>query len=152
MYKQSQDRLYLFRKCGEKTDATKMMFMTEFENELENDFDIEETMDGSYTSDGSLENTLSATAKANYDDPLCDEFEDAVRDKIAYEVWEVESQIEGEKADKGKFKAKYHQGRFKNSNAKVRQDLWKNTKSNLQYTININVDMLLFLLKSKEIS
>lgn len=113
MYKQSQDRLYLFRKCGEKTDATKMMFMTEFENELENDFDIEETMDGSYTSDGSLENTLSATAKANYDDPLCDEFEDAVRDKIAYEVWEVESQIEGEKADKGKFKAKYHQGRFK---------------------------------------
>lgn len=42
MYKDSKDRIYLFRKCGQKVDATKMMFMTEFENELENDFDIED--------------------------------------------------------------------------------------------------------------
>lgn len=113
MYKDSKDRLYLFRKCGERVNATKMMFMTEFENELENDFDIEETMDGSYTSDGKLENTLSATAKANYTDPLCDEFEDAVRDKVAYEAWEIESKIAGKNENQGKFKAKYHQGRFK---------------------------------------
>ncbi|NFW38134.1 phage major tail protein, TP901-1 family [Staphylococcus aureus] len=113
MYKDSKDRIYLFRKCGQKVDATKMMFMTEFENELENDFDIEDTMDGSYTSERSLENTLSATAKANYSDPLCDEFEDAVRDKIAYEVWEIESKVEGKNENSGKYKAKYHQGRFK---------------------------------------
>lgn len=74
MYKNSKDRLYLFRKCGDKTDASKLMFMTEFENELENDYDTEETMDGSYTSDGTIENTLSATGKANYTDPLCDGF------------------------------------------------------------------------------
>lgn len=113
MYKNSKDRLYLFRKCGDKTDASKLMFMTEFENELENDYDTEETMDGSYTSDGTIENTLSATAKANYTNPLCDEFEDAVRDKIAYEVWEVESKVPGDKENRDKFKAKYHQGRFK---------------------------------------
>lgn len=110
--KKSKDRLYLFRRLGEAVDADRMMFMTEFELSHETDTDSEDTMDGSFSTDGATESTATATAKMVYGDPFADEIEDAVVDKIAYEMWEIESKIEGTGGDSGKYKAKYFQGKF----------------------------------------
>lgn len=110
--KNSKDRLYLFRKLGEAVDANRLMWMTEFELSHETDNDSEDTMDGSYTTEGAVESTATATAKMVYGDPFADEVEDAVVDKTAYEMWEVESLIKGTGNDSNKCKAKYFQGKF----------------------------------------
>lgn len=110
--KKSKDRLYLFRRLGEAVDADRMMFMTEFELSHETDTDSEDTMDGSFSTDGATKSTATATAKMVYGDPFADEIEDAVVDKTAYEMWEIESKIEGTGGDSGKYKAKYFQGKF----------------------------------------
>ncbi|WP_256083398.1 phage tail tube protein, partial [Staphylococcus aureus] len=72
--------------------------------------DTENTMDGSYNTGGSVESTMSGTAKIFYDDDFADEIEDAVLDRVLYEAWEVESRIPGKNGEATKFKAKYFQG------------------------------------------
>ncbi|HEC2173978.1 TPA: phage major tail protein, TP901-1 family [Staphylococcus delphini] len=116
--KDSKDRLFLFRVAGQKVDAKKMMFLTEYSVSLEADSENEDTMDDSYSTGGSLENTISATAKMDYRDSFADEVEDAVRDGIIYEAWEIESKVEGKGENEGKFKAKYYQGKFKKFESK----------------------------------
>ncbi|EGQ2729194.1 phage major tail protein, TP901-1 family [Staphylococcus pseudintermedius] len=116
--KDSKDRLFLFRIAGQKVDAKKMMFLTEYGVSLEADSENEDTMDDSYSTGGSLENTISATAKMDYRDSFADEVEDAVRDGIIYEAWEIESKVEGKGVNAGKFKAKYYQGKFKKFESK----------------------------------
>ena len=110
--KDSKFRLYLFRKLGEAVDATRMMWMTEFELSHETDTDTEDTMDGSYSTEGSTSTTATATAKMAYGDTFADEVEDATVDKTPYEMWEIESKIEGTGENAGRFKAKYFQGKF----------------------------------------
>lgn len=108
--KNSNDRIILFRKAGEKVDATKMLFLTEYGLSHEADTDTEDTMDGSYNTGGSVESTMSGTAKMFYGDDFADEIEDAVVDRVLYEAWEVESRIPSKNGDATKFKAKYFQG------------------------------------------
>lgn len=110
--KDSKFRLYLFRKLGEAVDATRMMWMTEFELSHDTDTDTEDTMDGSYSTEGSTSTTATATAKMAYGDTFADEVEDATVDKTPYEMWEIESKIEGTGENAGRFKAKYFQGKF----------------------------------------
>lgn len=108
--KDSNDRIVLFRKAGEKVDATKMLFLTEYGLSHEADTDSEKTMDGSYNTGGSVESTMSGTAKMSYNDGFADEIEDAVVDRVLYEAWEIESRIPGTNENATKFKAKYFQG------------------------------------------
>lgn len=116
--KKSKDRLFLLRVAGQKIDAQKMMFLTEYSVSHEADSEKEDTMDDSYSTSGSLESTISATSKMDYSDPLIDEIEDAVRDGVPYEMLEIESKLEGTGDNKGKFKAKYYQGNFKKFESK----------------------------------
>ncbi len=43
-------------------------------------------MDGSYNTGGSVESTMSGTAKMFYGDDFADEIEDAVVDRVLYEA------------------------------------------------------------------
>ena len=70
-------------------------FLTEYGLSHEADTDTEDTMDGSYNTGGSVESTMSGTAKMFYGDDFADEIEDAVVDRVLYEAWEVESRIPG---------------------------------------------------------
>ncbi|MGW7931877.1 phage major tail protein, TP901-1 family [Staphylococcus xylosus] len=108
--KHGNERLILFRKLGQKIDASKLLYLTEYGLSHEADSDTENTMDGSYTTGGSVESSLSGTAKLAYGDTFADEIEDAVVDRIAYEAWEIESKIPGTGENANKFKAKYFQG------------------------------------------
>ncbi len=59
----------------------KCFFLTEYGLSHEADTDTEDTMDGSYNTGGSVESTMSGTAKMFYGDDFADEIEDAVVDK-----------------------------------------------------------------------
>lgn len=109
----SNDMLLLFRICGKKVDATKLMFAKEFSLSHEVDSDSEDTFDGTFETGGSSESTISYTAKMSRKDTFADEVEDATLDKVAYEGWIIDSKVPGEGDKKSKFKARYFQGYFK---------------------------------------
>lgn len=109
----SIETLLLFRVCGQKVDAKKMMFGKEFSFGHEVDGDTEDTFDGSFATGGSSETTLSYTAKMSRKDKFSEEVEDATLDKVAYEGWIVDSQVVGENENANKYKARYFQGHFK---------------------------------------
>lgn len=109
----SVETLLLFRECGKKVDATKLMFGKEFSLSHEVDSDTEDTFDGKFETGGSSESTLSYTAKMSRKDQFADEVEDATLDKLAYEGWIIDSKYPGEDENKDKFKARYFQGYFK---------------------------------------
>ncbi|WP_218696839.1 phage major tail protein, TP901-1 family [Mammaliicoccus sciuri] len=109
----SAETLLLFRVCGKKVDATKLMFGKEFSFGHEVDSDKEDTFDGAFETGGSSESTFSYTAKMSRKDKFADEVEDATLDKVAYECWIIDSKNPGENQDKDKYKARYFQGYFK---------------------------------------
>lgn len=109
----SNEMLLLFRICGKKVDATKLMFGKEFSLSHEVDSDSEDTFDGKFETGGSSESTISYTAKMSRKDTFADEVEDATLDKVAYEGWIIDSKVPGDGKDKDKFKARYFQGHFK---------------------------------------
>ena len=65
------------------------MLLTEYGLSHEADTDTEDTMDGSYNTGGSVESTMSGTAKMFYGDDFADEIEDAVVDRVLYEAWKL---------------------------------------------------------------
>ncbi|WP_432368678.1 phage major tail protein, TP901-1 family [Staphylococcus chromogenes] len=108
----SNDTLLLFRICGAKVDATKLMFATEFSVSHERKADSEGTMDGSYTTSGAAETTFSYTAKMATKDKLSEEVEDALLDGTAYEAWVIDSKYKGDSDNSSKYRARYIQGHF----------------------------------------
>ncbi|MFI3545162.1 phage major tail protein, TP901-1 family [Mammaliicoccus sciuri] len=109
----SNDALLLFRECYQKVDANKLMLATEYGVSHERDSDTESTMDGSYSTGGSLESVLSYTAKMAQKDQFSEEVEDDVLDGVRYEAWDINSMYEGTGENVGKYRARYFQGYFK---------------------------------------
>lgn len=108
--KQGTDELALVRKAGEAVEANKIMWITELERETERDSDHEATIDGSVSSGGTLESTVTITSYMDVDDELSDEIEDAAEDGEAYELWVINKKVQGTGENKGKYKAEYRQG------------------------------------------
>ncbi|MDU9371544.1 phage major tail protein, TP901-1 family [Staphylococcus ureilyticus] len=107
--KQGSDELALVRKLGDATEADKIMWITELERETERDTDNEATVDGSVSSGGTRESTVTITSYMDVEDTLSDEIEDATEDAVPYELWIINKKVQNEE---GKYKAEYRQGHF----------------------------------------
>lgn len=110
--KQGTDELALIRKLGDATEANKIMWITELERETERDSDQEATIDGSVSSGGTRESTVTITSYMDVDDELSDEIEDATEDAEPYELWVINKRVKGTGENEGKYKAEYRQGHF----------------------------------------
>lgn len=105
--KQGTDELALIRKAGEAVEANKIMWITELKRETERDSDQEATIDGSVSSGGTLESTVTITSYMDVEDELSDEIEDATEEGTAYELWIINKKVQNEQ---GQYKAEYRQG------------------------------------------
>lgn len=105
--KQGTDELALIRKAGEAVEANKIMWITELERETERDSDQEATIDGSVSSGGTLESTVTITSYMDVRDELSDEIEDAAEEGTPYELWVINKKVQN---DQGQYKAEYRQG------------------------------------------
>lgn len=110
--KQGSDELALVRKLGDATEADKIMWITELERETERDTDNEATVDGSVSSGGTRESTVTITSYMDVEDTLSDEIEDATEDAVPYELWVINKHVKGTGENEGKYKAEYRQGHF----------------------------------------
>ena len=103
-----KDKILMFRKLGDKTEAAKLALQTEHSWEYERDSDVTKTKDGAITSDGGLETTLSIEAVSSRD-ALNEMLKNSVVEGYKIEVWEID--LAGEQQG-GKYPALYAIGRL----------------------------------------
>lgn len=106
-----KDKILMFRKLGTESNknAEKLALQMEHELSLERETNSTATKDGTITSDGGLEVTLSITAVASGDE-VNEMLYNSVKDGYKLECWEIDLSSPG--TEENKFKAKYMQGRL----------------------------------------
>lgn len=106
-----QNTLVLIRECYKAEDANKVLHMTEWELEVERDSDSESTFEGSYAKGGSLQTTMTGTAKLAKGDPTSRTILNAILDDKRFEKWIFDGAKVNPENPK-EFEAIYAQGYF----------------------------------------
>lgn len=110
MTKYGKNKILMFRKLGDKNAAAKLALQTAHSWSYDRSNDVTKTKDGSVSSDGGLEVSLTIEAVVT-DDELNRMLKQSVVEGYKLEVWEID--LAGEKQG-AKYPALYAQGKLSN--------------------------------------